>query len=161
MRFFTRVVVATDDEFTLAKELFPNYKIIKTGVGALNVYNKLRRVPRWFHIINWGYAGSNSIAKGFTVQVDSCSLYHPHVTYDEPTFSLIVSDKYADGVPCYTSCDFVTQTDITEPCVFDMELAYILGMGFKKVSSIKVISDNLNLEQYESTVNHRKNKKAK
>ena len=161
MKLFTRIVVATDEEFQQAKDLFPNYKIIKTGVGALNVYNKLRRVPRWFHIINWGFAGSNSLPKGYTYQVSRSSLYHPSVEYEEPSFDLIVSDRLVEGIPCFTSNDFVTHTDIKEPCLFDMELAFILGMGFKKVSSIKIVSDNLDLHQYEDTVKGKRTKKAK
>lgn len=152
MRFFTRVVVATDEEFNLASEMFPKYKIIKTGVGALNVYSKLRRVPRWFHIINWGFAGSNSLRKGFTYQVSKCSLYHPNVEYEEPDVYKLITTSNVDGVHCYTSNDFVTHTDIKEPCLFDMELAYICGMGFKRVSSVKVVSDNLNLQEYEDEV---------
>ena len=161
MKLFTRIVVATDEEFQQAKDLFPNYKVIKTGVGALNVYNKLRRVPRWFHIINWGFAGSNSLPKGYTYQVSRSSLYHPSVEYEEPSFDLIVSDRLVEGIPCFTSNDFVTHTDIKEPCLFDMELAFILGMGFKKVSSIKIVSDNLDLHQYEDTVKGKRTKKAK
>jgi hypothetical protein len=151
-KLFTRVVVATDEEYEKAKSLFPNYKIIQTGVGALNVYEKLRRVPRWFHIINWGYAGSNSLHKGFTYQVSTSYLYHPNVDYLEPGYSLITTDGYSEGVPCYTSCDFVTSTDIKDPCLFDMELVYICAMGFKKVSAVKVVSDSLNLEEYEKSV---------
>lgn len=155
---FTRLVVATDEEYEEAKELFPELKIIKTGVGALNVYRKLRRVPRWFHIINWGYAGSNTLTKGYPYYVSASYLYHPTVDYDDVVFELPVND-FVEGVPCYTSNDFVTHTDIKEPCLFDMELAYIVGMGFKNVSAIKIVSDNLSLHEYEDTVS--KSKKGK
>ena len=52
---------------------------------------------------------------------------------------------------CYTSTDFVVKTGIKEPCVFDMELAYICSM-FDKVKSIKVVSDNLDLHTYEECI---------
>ena len=45
--------------------------------------------------------------------------------------------------------DFVLETKIKKPVVFDMELAYILALGFKNVESIKIVSDNLSLKQYE------------
>lgn len=54
---------------------------------------------------------------------------------------------------CYTSDDFVLHTDITEPVVFDMELYAILSMGFTNVTAIKIISDNLSLEEYENITN--------
>jgi len=90
--------------------------------------------------------GSNYIPVGTEVRVGTSQLYHPNVDYDEPVFSL-------DGdVPCYTSNDFVLHTEIDEPVVFDMELAYILAMGFKNVESIKVVSDNLSLTEYEMMI---------
>ena len=39
-------------------------------------------------------------------------------------------------------------TDIQEPVLFDMELYAIMSMGFKNVESIKIVSDNLNINQY-------------
>lgn len=33
--------------------------------------------------------------------------------------------------------------------VFDMELAFIMAMGFKNVKSEKIVSDNLNLKEFE------------
>jgi hypothetical protein len=68
------------------------------------------------------------------------------VEYDEPTYTL------SGYVPCYTSNDFVLQTNIKEPVVFDMELAYILALGFKNVESIKIVSDNLSLKEYEEQI---------
>lgn len=53
-----------------------------------------------------------------------------------------------DAYPCYTATDFVEQTKILEPALFDMELAAIAGMGFNKVMSIKKVSDTLNYQQY-------------
>lgn len=141
------VVVATKEEYKLAKQRFKHKRIIQTGVGGINVIQKLKRIPKWVKIINFGYAGSNNIPIGTEVKVRWCKLYHPNVDYEERTFVLSVHE----GVPCYTSNDFVLETNINQPSVFDMELAYILALGFKKVESIKIISDNLSLEQYEET----------
>lgn len=116
---------------------------IITGIGALNVINALSKIDRSTPIINIGYAGSNSIPAGNKVEVGKVRLYHPNVEYIEPEYTL------SGKIPCFTFCDFVTETDIKEPCVFDMELAYILAMGFENVTSIKIVSDNLNVEEFE------------
>lgn len=139
------IVVATEAEQILASKRWPGEEIIKTGVGGLNVYEALCHYNRETEIINFGYVGSNCIRIGTEVSVGKCSLYHPNVDYAERCFEL-------DGsTPCYTSCDFVLQTGITDPVVFDMELAFIMAMGFKDVKSIKIVSDNLNIKQYEET----------
>lgn len=142
------VVVATDEEYKLAKERFKHKIIIKTGVGGTNVIRKLKRIPKWIKIINFGYVGSNHIPIGTEVKVRYCKLYHPNVEYDEKVYVL----NYKDGVPCYTSNDFVLETPYNKACVFDMELAYILSLGFKRVESIKIVSDNLSLNEYDNNV---------
>lgn len=140
------IVVATADEAKYARERFPGARIIITGVGGVNVLRKLKNLPKRTKITNYGMVGSNYIPVGTEVRVGTSQLYHPNVDYVEPVFSL-------DGdVPCYTSNDFVLHTEIDEPVVFDMELAYILAMGFKNVESIKVVSDNLSLTEYEMMI---------
>ena len=99
-------------------------------------------------IINIGYAGSNSIAKGTTCVIGACKHYHPNVGYIEPEYKL-KGGTYL----CYTSDDFVLHTDIKEPVVFDMELYAILSMGFTNVTAIKIISDNLSIDEYEEVTN--------
>lgn len=141
----TIVVVATDEEYKLAKKRFKHKPIIKTGVGGLNVIHRLRHIPKWVKIINFGYAGSNNITKGREVSIGFCMSYHPNVDYLEPAY--VINDKNST-LWCYTSNDFVLDTDIKETCVFDMELAYICALGFKNVKSIKIISDNLSLNEY-------------
>ena len=139
------IVVATNEEYQLAQQRFANEEIIKTGVGGLNVIIALKDIDRNTAIINFGYAGSNNIPIGTEVKIGVSKLYHPNVEYEEPIFTL------NGEITCYTSNDFVLETKIKEPVVFDMELAYILGLGFKNVESIKIISDNLSLKQYETT----------
>lgn len=136
------VIVATNGESRLTDE----HAGLVTGIGALNVIRNLAPIDRDTPILNVGYAGSNSIPVGTRVRIGRVSSYHPNVEFDEPAYQL-------DGdVPCYTSSDFVTHTDIDEPCVFDMELAYILAMGFTDVVSEKVISDNLSVREYEKKI---------
>lgn len=140
------IVVATNEEYKLAQERFKGHRIIQTGVGGINVYQTLKHVPRWRKITNFGYAGSNNIPVGTEVSIGFCEVYHPNVNYMEPAW--IIDDKESN-IWCRTSSDFVTETNIKEPCVFDMELAYICAMGFKRVESIKIVSDNLSLKDYE------------
>lgn len=146
------IVVATDEEYKLAKKRFKRNIIIKTGVGGVNVYNKLKWIPKWIKILNFGYAGSNNIPIGTEVKIAYCNLYHPTIDYDEETYKL--ENGYInknDRIICYTSNDFILKTNIKYPCVFDMELAYICMM-FKNVESVKIVSDNLSLKQYEENI---------
>lgn len=142
------IVVATDEEYKLAKKRFKGKFIIKTGIGGVNVIRKLKHFPKWIKITNFGYVGSNVIPIGTEVKVGECRLYHPNAIYNEPEYTL---DKEST-IKCFTSNDFVLNTKITKPCVFDMELAYILALGFKNVESIKIVSDNLSLKEYEETI---------
>jgi hypothetical protein len=140
------IVVATEAELRKAKSMWSDEKIICTGVGGLNVVQSLQPYDRETPIINFGYVGSNKLEIGATVEVGKCKLYHPNVQYEEPTYNI------GNGLTCYTSNDFVLYTDIKEPVLFDMELAYILAMGFCNVKSIKIVSDNLNIKEYEKVV---------
>ena len=142
------IVVATDEEYKLAKKRFKGHLIVKTGVGGINVIRKLKRLPKWLKITNFGYVGSNVLPIGTEIKVGESRLYHPNVIYNEPEYTL---DKEST-IKCFTSNDFVLKTNIKKPCVFDMELAYILALGFKRVESIKIVSDNLSLKQYEEEV---------
>ena len=139
------IVVATEAEYKKFESARKG--IIKTGVGYANVYKALADVPRDTPILNIGYAGSNKIPIGKVCVIGECRHYHPNVDYDEPIYKL-------DGnCVCYTSDDFVTETDIETPVVFDMELYAILSMGFTNVVAIKIVSDNLSIDEYESKIN--------
>lgn len=142
------IVVAMPDELDLVKGHDLD-DIVVTGIGGLNVVNALRYISRDTPIYNVGYAGSNCIPKGTRCRIGTVSAYHPHAEF--------VDRKYVlDGdTPCYTSSDFVSHTDIKEPCVFDMELAYILALGFTNVTAEKIVSDNLSAEEYERCVNRK------
>lgn len=140
------IVIAEEGERQMAQDLFPGIDIIVTGVGALNIMKSLMNVARDSELINIGYAGAPNIPVGTKVEVGEVHLLHPHVTYPEPEF------KLQGNVPCYTSTDFVLASDYRD-CVFDMELAFICGMGFKSVRSIKFVSDNLDLDAYHELTN--------
>ena len=53
-----------------------------------------------------------------------------------------------------TAGDFVTSGQLPEHSVVDMELAYILALGFHNVQATKYVSDNLNYQQYEQTISN-------
>ena len=130
------------------------WDIIVTGVGAINVMHSLRDLQREAKLINIGYAGSANYAIGSTVCVKEVRLNHPCVSYPEPELRLqvlpakcMLRSEEAIASMCYSNTDFVLQSDYRD-CVFDMELAYIAGLGFTRLSSLKIVSDNLSLHTY-------------
>ena len=153
------VVIAEKEELKLVEKLgYNHYPVIITGVGALNVIEALKDIPRDTVLINIGYAGSKDLEPGRFYSVDSTTLYHPNVNYGEPVYSLGYipfsreEDPEGDGYvymskKCYTGTDFVLDTD-KKDCLFDMELAYIKALGFDNVIAYKYVSDNLDLNQY-------------
>lgn len=135
------IVVATDIEEKLAKQHF-KLPIIKTGVGCGNVIEALKKLDPKTKIINVGFAGSNNLKVGDICKVKNSYLYHPNVTFDEKIYNL------GGEIDCYTSNDFVLQTNMKESVVFDMELYTICALGFD-VTSYKIVSDSLCLTEYE------------
>lgn len=137
------IVIATAAESLLIREEHKHLPVIVTGVGAINVIKALSHLSKDTEIINYGYVGSINLPIGKTYEIGQVDLFHPNVTYKEH------QPKLEGDTKCYTSCDFVLQSDIQD-CVYDMELAYIVAMGFKKVTSYKTVSDNLDYGQYEA-----------
>ena len=133
--------------------------LVFTGVGAINVLRSLKDLDREAELYNIGYAGSANFELGTWVEVTEVRLNHPNVKYDEPRLEL--SALRASEIPgfrktdkravCYSNCDFVLASDYKD-CVFDMELAYIAALGFKKLHSLKYVSDNLDLKEYERII---------
>jgi len=154
------ILLAEEGELSLveqARELFgaslddwKNAEIIFTGVGAINVIRALRELPRDSELLNIGYAGSANFDIGTWVEVTEVRLNHPNVTYKEPVLTMDNGKWTMENVKkavCYSNCDFVLQSDYKD-CVFDMELAFIAAQGFRKVHSLKYVSDNLSLHAY-------------
>ena len=135
------VVVATDQEYKQAC-MHSKYNVLQTGIASSNVIEKLKDVDKNTRIINVGFVGSNNLLVGTIVKIKNSYLYHPNVTFEEKVYNL------GGEVDCYTSHDFVLQTNIKEPVVFDMELNTLCALGFE-VISYKIVSDNLSYSQYE------------
>ena len=155
------IVIAEKEELKLVEELgYKDYTVLITGVGAINVIDALKDLPRDTEILNIGYCGSNTFEIGTRLQICAVGTNHEIAKFNEKIKPLQINvfEEYEDVAFCYTSTDFVTSTNKYEPCVFDMELAFIRAM-FNNVKSIKVVSDNLNKKQYKEKVkNDRKSK---
>lgn len=152
------LVIAEKEELKLVEQLgYKDYPILITGVGALNIIEALKDIPKDVSIINIGYAGSKNLEPGKFYAIDGVSLYHQNVKYIEPSYSLGYNPWTGGGEPltrvkCLTGTDFVLESDV-KGCVFDMELAYIKALGFEDVIAYKYVSDNLDLQEYREKLN--------
>lgn len=146
------IVIAEENERKLVERFLPGNtdRVIVTGVGAFNIIQSLRELPLETELVNIGYSGSTNFDIDSVFEVSESKLNHPSVTYEEPTYKLHTTGQFPHAI-CYTNTDFVLQSRYND-CLFDMELAFIMVMGFSKVRSIKVVSDNLSLHSYHDTV---------
>ena len=152
----TYIVIATEKERCLINELvdwktIQKAKVIVTGVGGLNVVEKLKKISRRSRIINVGFVGSNNLEPGTNVVVGRSSLYHPNVRFESPIYDLDTLGK-EHSYSCFTTNDFVLFTKVKATVVFDMELAFICALGFKNIVSLKRVSDTLDYKQYKNAV---------
>ena len=146
------IVIAEKEELKLVEKLgYKGIPILITGVGALNVIEALKDVPRDTEIINVGYAGSPSLEVGKFYQVRTVTMHHPVADYLEPTYKCVELDEMFEAHKCYTCCDFMSPGKADG--LFDMELAYIMAMGFSNVRSLKYVSDHMNIKEYREIFN--------
>ena len=93
-------------------------------------------------------AGSNNIEIG-TVSLVSDSFRYTDGNYkfDDHANPLHLSDE---GLPCYTGNRFFTESDRTEPTLYDMELNYIASFSprLELFAAVKIVSDNLSVNDY-------------
>lgn len=141
-------VFATQEEYEKLKQyVSPKDRIMITGEGQGNIIQALKDIDKSTIIINIGYCGSNILPIGTEVRVRKCICYHPNydntIKYSDEEY---MCDPLGD-YDCYTAGDFVTETKIKEPCIFDMELYTICALGFRSIG-IKIVSDNLDLHSY-------------
>lgn len=145
-----KIIVATDEEYSLIRKYLPEFDVLQTGVGASNVIAKCCELDPRTDVINVGFCGSNKIPKGSVITVSkSYRLVSSEVHFKDYRNGLLLSNE---GYPCYTSNDFVTSTTIKDDCVFDMELNYIAAFNFNLIGAVKIVSDNLSVKEYEQSI---------
>ena len=148
------ICVATELE---KKALVPEEywdKTILTGIGIGNAMKAVKRIneeripPK--AIINIGYAGAKGIAKGTVCYADYCRTYQVH-DIEQLSFMLCTPITDIPYYDCYTSTDFVESSNIEGPFLVDMELlAY--SISNYDVFSIKVVSDNMDMNDYDNAL---------
>lgn len=146
------IVIAQKEELKLVEELgYDNFPVLITGVGGLNVIRALKNLPKDTQILNIGYCGSKSYKIGTKLEIAAVGTYYEKAAVKEYREGLKYVTNGFEVTHCFTSTDFVTETNKETACVFDMELAFICAM-FNNVRSIKVVSDNLNKKDYDDYV---------
>lgn len=151
------LLVATQDELALVNKHLPEFKVLRTGVGASNVIKTCSVLLKEFvekkqnePIINIGFCGSNTLPKGTVVEVGrTFRLKNRNVEFEDYHNGLILSDSEHH---CYTSNNFVTESNEPDGSLYDMELNYIAAFPFQLLGSIKIVSDNLDVCEYETNV---------
>lgn len=144
-------VIASKDEYEFFKKInypFESYPVLIAGVGAANIIRSLKDLDKDTTIINVGCVGSYYYPVDSIVKVKYAVQSHEFTNFDTPIFEL-----EGDGeATCISYGDFYPSLNKDEKTVFDMELAFILALGFKKVYSYKYVSDNSNPEQYDHKI---------
>lgn len=148
------ILTATKEEYELVQKYFPNYFVIRTGVGASNVIKTLSALPeeiRSGYFINIGFCGSNRLPVGTVTRVTrSYRLVDKNVEFED--YRNGYDFACLDGHDCYTSNSFVTQSTADEPVIYDMELNYIVAFPIDVIGAVKIVSDNLDVSEYEQTI---------
>lgn len=130
-----------------------NLYLIITGPGVNNVISSLSKaiylgvLKIKTNVINVGYAGAKGLNIGQVVCVKNCHCLEFPTKADTKVGNCIKLSN--EGYDCYTSFDFVEKAEtIEEKALFDMELAYIARFVCGKLHSIKIVSDNLDYNDF-------------
>lgn len=123
---------------------------------AILLAQYLEKNPKTDIIINIGYAGSTNEKIGSWVCISKSYNLEWNIPGEEKYSMNIGNQKLVTidnlkALPCYSSESFVTETDIKEDAIFDMELhsiALICDMYNIKLISLKKITDNLSIKDY-------------
>ena len=139
---------------------FENRTLIITGIGkqktAIEITKYLENNQKPDIIINIGYAGSTNQKIGSWVSISKVYNLEWNIP-DEEKYIMdvgnqeLITAKNIKNLPCYSAEGFVTNTDIKEDVIFDMELhslAIICDIYNIKLASLKKISDNLSIKNY-------------
>ena len=138
-----------------------NTSLLITGIGkqrtAISLTKYICENGKPDKIINIGYAGSTILEIGKWYCVSYSMNYEWEIPGEEKYDMLDYGFKKLDKVdkleekPCYSAECFVTDTDLEEECLFDMELHSISNLCDKydiPLVSIKKVSDNLSFDGY-------------
>lgn len=141
-------------EYAIAKDRFGCANdVIWTGVGPRNIL----KVVTEMHLdpetpmMLFGFAGSNRLPIGTEVFVTKSYLHQLNASYEDEPAVLKKPDLRNVpelGVPCYSSSDFVLETKVLEPAIFDMELGFLTPF-FSNLCAWRIVSDNLNLDAFD------------
>lgn len=141
-------------EYTIAKDRFGfSHDIIWLGVGPRNALRAVTEmgISPDSQVMLFGFAGSNYLPVGTEVYVTKSYLHQLNASYEDAPAVLKKPDLKGVpelGVPCYSSSDFVVETKVIEPSIFDMELGFLTPF-FPNLSCWRIVSDNLNLHDFD------------
>ncbi len=137
-----------------------NISMLISGIGkqktAIEIVKYLENNAKPDLIINIGYAGSSNEQVGTWVSIAKCYNLEWEIPGEEK-YSMDVGNQNLitvnsiKNLPCYSAEGFVTESDIKEDVIFDMELhslAIICDMYDIKLASLKKVSDNLSIKDY-------------
>ncbi len=154
----TFILVANKDEANHLNQIAQenqNVQILIVGEGRSHVISDLANnlkngtFTSNDRIINVGYVGANGLKKGSVVTIEKVQHLFPSKTINESEIVLSKPNCDTECIKCYTADNFVNKddVDIKDACVIDMELYYI-ALIFPEVVSIKIVSDELNYNDY-------------
>lgn len=137
-----------------------------TGIGVTNVIKflgdtKWRDYQIFDKIVNLGYVGSDSFKFGDIVEV----MEYKRLTPPKKVKGLDTSYSFDYGyttfpkVTLYTADDFVEGVKLSKNSVVDMEGFYLRSF-FDNLISIKIVSDDLNEENFDNNIKQKKLKEA-
>ena len=141
------LIICAEEKEAERLDNFGSRAIIQvTGIG----YDSVIRIPRFVcskndKVLNIGYAGSNVYKPGDVLSVKSCKLFDS----SKQLKTRELTPLYFNEACCYTADDFIQFSEDKIELV-DMEL-YYLSLIYPKIQSIKIVSDNLNYQQYKSS----------
>lgn len=147
------ILTATKEEYSLVLENLKGYTVVRMGVGASNVIRTISNMPFTktnCHFINVGFCGSNKLPVGTVAKVrKTFRLVDNAVEFEDPLNGVSLGK---DGYDCITNNSFVTESTTDTPVLYDMELNYIAAFPIELLGAVKIVSDNLDVTQYESTI---------
>lgn len=146
-----KIFVATEEEKNaLIPEKYKRNTII-TGIGLINTMRVVQGnlyVMSGEKIVNVGYAGSNNLKPGTLWMVAENQMYQESDVLQG--YKVLKTLKDVPVARCLTASDFLSETNRKDKFLVDMELAAYSNIT--NLYSIKVVSDNLNMEDYDKAL---------